>query len=290
MSTALGLTILLSMRATPAGGSTPVSPGTPAGDAAPRAGEQLQTIEASLTQLCEVPGALDSALLQRLAKVGQVAEAPASGLKLLWASIRSSLHDELFRQLNESVQDAPAVDGDALVSFLRGEAERRPIEVIVTGHSKGGALAPALALALAETPNLGPATVHCVAFAGPSPGNADFAARFATRFDGVRGQFHRVVNPRDVVPHAWESSSLKRIAQLYKPGPPCPLPLQVWVEAIDRQVGALGYAHLTGIHPAEAPVETKPSFAAQMVYEHLDGYLAAFGLPSRTTDFFNPLA
>jgi hypothetical protein len=291
MSTALGLTILLSMRSTHPNGAAPAALDISADEAALLAGARMQTIEATLNQLCEDHGALDSALLQRLATVGQVAEAPASGLKLLWASIRHSLHDAVFNELSASVRDAPASEGEALISFLRGEAERRPIEITVTGHSKGGALAPALALTLAETADLGPATVHCAAFAGPSPGNAAFAERFARRFDGRHGgHFDRVVNPRDVVPHAWESTSLKRVADLYDPGPACPLPLQLWVDAIERQVGSLGYAHLDGLYAAVGPTDTKPSFAAQMVYEHLDGYLAALGLEPRTTDFFNPLA
>jgi Lipase (class 3) len=38
-----------------------------------------------------------------------------------------------------------------LVDLLTREAKSAPLEIIVTGHSKGGALAPALALWLVET-------------------------------------------------------------------------------------------------------------------------------------------
>src|SRR5262245_24849587 len=79
--------------------------------------------------------------------------------------------------------------GVDLLTFLKTEADRSrdALEVTVTGHSKGGALAPSMALWLTEalnSPDAGErwderrrARVHCHAFAGPTPGNSPFAAR-----------------------------------------------------------------------------------------------------------------
>src|SRR6185295_14719754 len=82
-------------------------------------------------------------------------------------------------------QPAPADDaGLDLLGFLSGEAGAAggPLDVAITGHSKGGALAPVVALWLRELLASPDATerwdgdrgsrVSCHAFAGPTPGNA----------------------------------------------------------------------------------------------------------------------
>ena len=103
-----------------------------------------------------------------------------------------------------------------LLTFLRTQAESSavPLDVVVTGHSKGGALAPTVALWLAETRDpqavpptqcwdpSGRAKVRCYAFAGPTPGNAAFATRVERKLD--QGH-HRIVNTNDVVTHAWDT-------------------------------------------------------------------------------------
>ena len=98
------------------------------------------------------------------------------------------------------------------------------MRVTVTGHSKGGALAPTLALWLKETQTArgdnrgwddsGQATIRCVTFAGPTPGNA----AFAKRIESALPDHHRIANDRDIVTHAWEKGQLAALGQLYPAG------------------------------------------------------------------------
>src|SRR5262249_60929184 len=85
--------------------------------------------------------------------------------------------------------DAGSDDRSDLLTLLRAEAKESgatALEVVVTGHSKGGALAQAVAVWLKDAvdsadpqeiwePRQG-AKVECYAFDVPKPGNADLAA------------------------------------------------------------------------------------------------------------------
>src|SRR5204862_315765 len=105
------------------------------------------------------------------------------------------------------------------VEFLADQARIRAVEVIVTGHSKGGALAPALALLLKDTQGdddgwdpSAQSAVGCVTFAGPTPGNAAFARRIDS---GLGGRHERIANTNDVVTHAWAADELLEIPALF---------------------------------------------------------------------------
>src|SRR5262249_49431215 len=107
--------------------------------------------------------------------------------------------------------------GASLASFLGAAVTwaEGDVEVVVTGHGKCGALASTLALWLAEPQAPGAplaerwdrerrATVRCWSFAAPTAGNA----AFARRSDGIIGpRNRRIVNPLDVVPHAWAAAT-----------------------------------------------------------------------------------
>ena len=47
------------------------------------------------------------------------------------------------------------------------------------------------------------------AYAGPTPGNDDFASYIEERFGD---RLHRIFNPLDVVTHAWNVGDLARLA------------------------------------------------------------------------------
>ena len=120
----------------------------------------------------------------------------------------------------------PDTTSGALLDYLKTEvaaATPGTLEVVVTGHSLGGALSATLALYLAELQGQGgecgwdpsrKAIVSCLPSAGATPGNA----QFAQHFDQVIGtRTNRVWNFLDVVPHAWELDMLNQAAHLYFP-------------------------------------------------------------------------
>jgi hypothetical protein len=197
--------------------------------------------------------------------------------------------------------------GESLLSFLSDAAKQSkqrgkdPFEVFVTGHSKGGALAPALALLLAETQGkayvsrrmrwnpAGHAHVHCYGYAGPTPGNR----AFANRVDRVlQDRMFRIANTNDVVPHAWAVSTpgqadeltLQQVPTLYddvvRQGPLGRTLLQEICDRVSEDVGHLGYAHPGS--PAgefQGKLDDKStSFPAQVLHQHVNGYIEGLGL------------
>lgn len=87
----------------------------------------------------------------------------------------------------------------------------------VAGHSLGGALSPALALALKQYQkqwnDLEGVTVTTHPTAGASPGNLAFRDYF---YQTIGAQnFRGRMNLNDLVPHAWQPSFLAKIKELY---------------------------------------------------------------------------
>ncbi|MEL6343536.1 MAG: hypothetical protein AAFV53_10405 [Myxococcota bacterium] len=111
--------------------------------------------------------------------------------------------------------------------FLRGwviaqrATSQGPLRITVTGHSLGGALSPVIALWLEDTRAVWDpghaAEVQCRAFAGPTPGNREFA-RVITERMGTN--LFRIANDKDVVPRAWNIDALAEIKALYAPSLP----------------------------------------------------------------------
>lgn len=85
--------------------------------------------------------------------------------------------------------------------------------IVVTGHSLGGALAPAVAITLKDTfllNNLNNA-FECYPFAGPTPGNAAFANHMYAGMD----IYQATNNTLDLVPRSWAVDDLNTIPSLY---------------------------------------------------------------------------
>lgn len=306
MSTALGLTVLQNLRSLPSGG--PLEPlwrrvdaiATTAGgiataiaDAARHLVEPvIAAIEALRPHIVPPPlpptFANDDVLIAWMKKVWEAGAPWRQEGGKLFRSMTKGAQAELFNLLESAAKLQYAHDtGHDLLTLFRAACELGKIEITVTGHSKGGALAPAVALWLAETLPEACATVRCVAFAGPSPGNRAFADRFQTR---LGGRFDRVVNELDIVPRAWEPETLRSIVDLYSPRPKCPEALALLVQSIAEDVASLGYAHLSGRLTKLTPQVSalQKSFAGQMIHQHLDGYFEALDLPLTANDFFNP--
>lgn len=196
--------------------------------------------------------------------------------------------------------------GVGLLALLRELAARHgeALDLTVTGHSKGGALAPVLALFLADTQagtsavplsyrwNSGPAaTISCYAFAGPTPGNTAFAAHFNQRLGRT---FYRYANKLDLVTYAWQSDELLKIANLYGDKLPAPRGLEKLLGQMSAEVKELDYCQLgrdydepgfvknrTERHVIQfAPLTAAaaPVFALEAAHQHIGGYLDVLGL------------
>ncbi|HBZ71193.1 MAG TPA: hypothetical protein DEP35_16255 [Deltaproteobacteria bacterium] len=175
---------------------------------------------------------------------------------------------------------APTGSGATLLDFLMRASKDGALEVLVTGHSKGGALAPALALFLAETRSRwdlnGNASIGCYAFAGPTPGNAAFGQRVNAQLGREK---LRVINTSDIVTHAWDQAGLKSIALLYAGSLAWMAPI---LDAVSREVTQTHYAPVglptcvfDGLATAPIPADDA---ALEIPYQHLESYLAYFGL------------
>ncbi len=190
------------------------------------------------------------------------------------------------RRASRSIGWPPPRDGAGvtLVDFLTKEAKKAALEIIVTGHSKGGALAPALALWLVETRDHWDPTkrarIGCYAFAGPTPGNGAFGRRVGTMLDGPS---RRVVNTNDVVTHAWDNAGIASIPALYGGK-------LRWLEPVARAI----QHHLKSddYEPVDITTESfqgallKPggvtdASLVQVVHQHLGAYLEWTGLVNK---------
>jgi len=109
---------------------------------------------------------------------GQVHEGFLGSLDSLWTGVR----DEVNRQLDKAGPSAP---------------------LLVTGHSKGGAVAALAAMRFQAQDGIAP---KVVTFAAPKPGNTAFANTYNATIDHTRYEF-----AEDVVPHLPPSTSLHRV-------------------------------------------------------------------------------
>jgi hypothetical protein len=112
----------------------------------------------------------------------------------------------------------------SLLDFLKDFVSKagEPVNIHIVGHSKGGALAAAVALWLADTQGevAGPdawdpdsrARLQVDTFAAPTPGNGGFANQFQQKINGA----YRLANPQDIVPHVWDSVEIRQIPDLYE--------------------------------------------------------------------------
>ena len=190
----------------------------------------------------------------------------------------------------------------ALPEYLK-DAPRASVgsEFIFTGPSLGGVLSPVLALMLKrDGGTFGESdTVRAYPIAGPSPGNAVFAAAFAELFvktdgDGYQVWNTNIVNSLDIVPYGWstdpnQSLRLNEIPGIYGNSPP--------LEAIKRTINiaqeAANKSNLTYI-PLQHTILTPPSppvppnyeaFTATAFDQHTSGYARLFGIPLLGTAF-----
>lgn len=175
-----------------------------------------------------------------------------------------------------------------LLQFLQAQAQAYPsgLQIDVTGHSLGGALAPALALWLSE--NLGTkAQISVYPLAGPTAGNADFAAYY----NSVLGSStHRLWNPFDVVPLAWNHESMGRMADLYEPLTRANPAERGLIDGLRSLVKDKDYAQIDPNQPSLSgavstdPFGKKADWLGEAGWQHHCGYQCALGINVMTTD------
>lgn len=101
--------------------------------------------------------------------------------------------------------------GDYLKSFL-GTASNSHVTSLVTGHSLGACLATVVAPWIESIrPASYKGIVQPITFAGPTAGNADFAAYYTTTFTTAR----RFQNTLDIIPLALQN--LANVVDIYSP-------------------------------------------------------------------------
>lgn len=265
-STALGLSKLQTMRAPR---PCPDGPAVTVADrpAATRSAlaSQLAEITAGWSRCVQEPsGWLEDHVVDRL----------KTAVNLPWMDLRP-----------RSLAPAPDETAQDLLSFLAQEARvtGEPLDVTVTGHSKGGALASTVALWLRDaldSPDPAErwdggrgARVSSYAFAAPTPGNA----AFADRIDRVlAGDHHHLRNRNDIVTHAWQVDELERIPDLYAPRR---LVLEPLIPLITSRVRDLDYRQArAGVTTFAGALDARRGFEMEFIHQHLDAYLAELGL------------
>jgi hypothetical protein len=140
-----------------------------------------------------------------------------------------------------------APGGVRLLKFLKSitDAPGEKVDIIVAGHSLGGALSSTLALYLADRRDLwdknNKALLSVVPSAGPTAGNREFANYYDQQLGPVTT---RIWNSIDLVPHLWHKSCLEQIPGLYLPEyPVCEL-VEVMVEVAKKMSQNTDYSQI----------------------------------------------
>lgn len=292
MSTALGLVSLQAMRSRPASVLARFAEAALARAAVSEPISRLLLAgRATVSGIAEKSGPLLSSLEAQLSRIVETWQAdPESRDRLLTGIQRAAdtlhlLPSDLRPRWQAAADSRQGVD---LLSFLREEAIRpggEPLEVTVTGHSKGAALAQAVAMWLQDAlGSVDPtecwdasrrARVSCYAFAGPTAGNAAFAKRIDER---LRDRHHHIRNTNDVVTHAWQSNELTQLPALYDHRT---APFASLVGSFLATVGPLNYRQPTaGVTTFTGALQLNRSLALEIVHQHLEAYLDHLGLLS----------
>jgi hypothetical protein len=197
-----------------------------------------------------------------------------------------------------------------LATFLGSVSNRTSATLIFTGHSLGGALAPALAVALFNSQGGAlaksgwqPSNVYVLPTAGPSVGDQGFVNLFKATISSSSQGFNTLIwNSLDVVPHAWapqtfSAQTLDNLYASYK------LPATSCIQTVVSKVTALPpaqnpYLQLPNTSfPGTFQTPTVPfqdqtcAYLAQLLYQHIYAYFEQLApeLVSGANPIFKPL-
>ncbi len=174
--------------------------------------------------------------------------------------------------------------GVGSLSFLEQTLARHDtVDIVVTGHGKGGTLALLFASWLLDArlghegaagagwdPE-GRSTVRCVTFGAPPAGDEAFAAYAEQAFDG---RLVQVVGERDVVPVAWTADGAASVPGFYAPCPP-PAGLEAVARQLEADLGPLRYSRVSSAE-LRLPGRTDPgldTYFQHAAFQHLEAYL-----------------
>jgi hypothetical protein len=177
--------------------------------------------------------------------------------------------------------------GQTLLAYLQNVDAASSSTLIFTGHSLGGALAPTLALAMAQQgfdPGAWQA-VYVYPTAGPTAGNSMFAAFFSQTFPQPAAGPQQwqawnadLANSLDVVPLAWGEQTLASIPDLYAPNITASPEIKKAVAvakgfAGDDNYTRIGTANdLTG-STVQGSGGTTQDFETEAFYQHIFAYV-----------------
>jgi hypothetical protein len=272
-STSLGLATIqhLAAEQPPSNGGRLTALADNVADALQRFATKLPQIQPA--EVLESPASVkDDAFIQRINALikARAKTLRPSFFRRLLARLGNSIERRAYNLLIHRIA-ATTDPGKKLIEYLN-EAVAPNARLAVTGHSKGGALAPAAALWLAEnwSPARSTAEISCFSFAGPTPGNADFARRYNAR---LGASTRRIVNVMDVVPHAWVPDQLIGMQKFYPE-------IALAFTGVASSVANQGYTHVGNELIEFTPTAPSPSnLLGKIIHHHLDAYLleARFG-------------
>jgi len=237
----------------------------------------------------QVEWPFDSGALLSLSTALGLATILSAGSKEPITGPLAQLRAHVAKGLQQVTLEEPAQFLSATVSDVSGESDlvgflskaiasrKVPVELLVTGHSKGAALAAALAQWFVDSQgNDRPehsgwagsnVQLGCRTYAGPTPGNAIFGQRIQR---SMGQEFRRVWNRCDLVPHAFDT--LEEVRTYYEDA--------VVLQPAINKLNAVVEGKYAQVGPGLAfPDQPKPHLLLAAPAQHLDAYLAELGIP-----------
>ncbi len=184
--------------------------------------------------------------------------------------------------------------------FLNSIPNKGEVTLTFTGHSLAGALSPMLMLALTDpnsTLNQAPSTfntslsqwkqVNLLSTAGPSVGNQPFVDYFTSVFSASNASTSFIWNAKDVVPHAWNNTTMQQITNPNIYG--LTFNFTSCVAAVlkkeQKNAAQYNYAQWQSTPGFDYAIQSysgigwtaEGKFVAQMDFQHIAAYVAQFG-------------
>lgn len=189
--------------------------------------------------------------------------------------------------------------GRTLAEFFAARIDElggdRKLPIHVVGHGVGGTLATVVALWLLDTQGSlsardlawdpqHRAKLHCTAFAGPSPGNSDFATYIDDRLGARLDLVH---NSLDHAPALWDTQTLTGLADLYRPHVEESVVLRVVIDALSDELERSGVEYEqppARVLDGRLNTRLPKTFIAQAEYQHLHAYPELLGVSDVDVD------